>query len=639
MKNAFCFPLSLFWRGGIVLILSCLVACPANPPAPVILPNSSNSSPIALEPDGRALWVVNPDADSVTRVNLETLTAETPVPVGDEPWSVTVTPDNTVLVMNRASGNLSFLEHGFQSTVSIGSEPGGVALSPSGRTAFVSVSSQDELAVLDVLAHQVKNRIKLERMPWAVAVTNDGDSDDEDETVIVTHRQARLKAGGLEASDDGKEGVVSLIRGSSVNETTIAPYDFGFANVLEGLAIKNDTVFVTHLLNSPALPRDFEHTVSGAMTSISLEKNQEILERRLHINETDFSTPVNFPVALAVHGSRAYVVLAGTDAVMGINLELPDKPKLIGFWAVGQNPRGIVVNQQGTQAYVMNYLSRDVSVLDLSDEVARAEVKRVKVVPETLSPNILRGKILFHNANDPRLSHLGWISCASCHPDGSTDGTTWVTPDGVRQTQALWKLEGTAPFHASATRDEIQDFETDIEGLMHGVGLAPGLAKPELGTPNSARSSDLDALAEYVLHGIRVPRAPQNLNMIAVARGHNVFVNANCQSCHGGEHWTNSSLPGAIGTIARNGELEVLTALREVGTFNLKDVLGVKGFDVPSLLGLHSSAPYLHDGSAISLAALLENTKHTKIVLTPKEQTDLSVFLESVDSTSQPIMP
>jgi cytochrome c peroxidase len=77
--------------------------------------------------------------------------------------------------------------------------------------------------------------------------------------------------------------------------------------------------------------------------------------------------------------------------------------------------------------------------------------------------------------------------------------------------------------------------------------------------------------------------------------------------------------------------LEVLSVLRDVGTFNPRDVLGQNGFDVPSLLGVYSSAPYLHDGSAKSLVAVLENYKHNKVVLNLEERTDLVTFLESLD--------
>src|SRR5690606_3577855 len=185
-----------------------------------------------------------------------------------------------------------------------------------------------------------------------------------------------------------------------------------------------------HLLNAPAFPRDFETTVSAALSSVGLPVSGADPSLRLHLNEESFSTPVNGPVAVALSpdGKAAYVVLAGADAVMGVNLSDPDAPELIGFWPTGANPRGIVLDPSGNLGYVMNYLSRDVSVLDLEDEQARRELARVRVAPETLPEAQLRGKILFHLAASSRISQLGWISCASCHLSGGSDGTTWHTP-------------------------------------------------------------------------------------------------------------------------------------------------------------------------------------------------------------------
>jgi mono/diheme cytochrome c family protein len=285
---------------------------------------------------------------------------------------------------------------------------------------------------------------------------------------------------------------------------------------------------------------------------------------------------------------------------------------------------------------VMNHLSRDVSVLDLEDVRARREVARVAVVGETLPPVLLRGQVLFNLAADPRISHLGWISCASCHPDGGTDNTTWATPEGLRQTTPLWRLDGTAPFHASATRDEVQDFEVEIEGFMGGSGLAPALAAPMLGAPNGGRSFDLDALAAYVLTGIRVPDAALG-DAAQVAAGREVFAAVGCAGCHGGPAWTRSALPGPVGTLAPNGEEEVLAVLRDVGTFAPGAVgLGANGFDVPTLLGLHATAPYLHDGSAGRLGDVLANPRHAPASLSAAERVALAAFLATIDGNTPP---
>jgi hypothetical protein len=251
-----------------------------------------------------------------------------------------------------------------------------------------------------------------------------------------------------------------------------------------------------------------------------------------------------------------------------------------------------------------------------------------------LGPELLRGKILFNNANDPRMSHLGWMSCASCHFDGGVDGTTWLSPDGPRQTQPLWNLNGTAPFHASATRDEVQDAEKDIETLLDGVGLAPGSAKVELEEPNGNTSIDLDSLAKFVLEGIRVPKAAL-IPLSQEAHGREVFLKAGCQQCHTGTHWTISALPLSPNTFSG---VELTSALRDVGTATSNDVLGQHGFDVPTLLGLGHSAPYLHDGFATTLEAVLKNPKHAPS-LTETETVDLVSFLRSIDIETKPVQP
>ncbi|HEX7040281.1 MAG TPA: hypothetical protein VF202_09225 [Trueperaceae bacterium] len=623
------------------LLLVGLWGCSPPPgPTPSADGVPSVSSPIAMSPDGRTVWVVNPDADTVTALDAATFAAGEPIGVGREPWSVAVAPSGTIVVMNRRDGSLTLLAAGERTDVPVGPEPGGLALSPSGRLAYVTVSSADEVAVVDLASRRVVRRVPVGRYPWAVGVTDDGDADDGDETLVVTHRLAALAPGGREGRDDGKLARLSVMTadGRLLSEPVIEPHDFGFPNVLEGLALTDDRAYVAHLLDGPEPPAVFHGTVSAGLTSVPLPPGGGGAST-LHLNDPAFSTPVNFPrsVAVTADGRRAYVALAGSDVVMGIDMMGGAAPRLIGFWAVGSNPRGIVLDPSGSRAFVMNHLSRDVSVLDLADTVGRPELARVRVTPETLDPETILGARLFNSAVDPRLSRVGWLSCASCHPDGGSDGTTWQMADGPRQTMPLWRLEGSAPFHASATRDELQDVEGDIETLMGGVGLAPGAANRLLGSANGGVSEELDALAAFVLHGIRVPRAAAP-DPAEVAAGRVVFEESGCAGCHGGPAWTVSSLPGPVGTLAPDGSLEVVGALRRVGTYDpAADVLGEHGFDVPTLLGLHASAPYLHDGSARDVADVLANAEHAGAPLSPADREALRAFLLSIDEETEPV--
>jgi cytochrome c553 len=278
----------------------------------------------------------------------------------------------------------------------------------------------------------------------------------------------------------------------------------------------------------------------------------------------------------------------------------PHRPRLVKFLPVGKNPRGLALSRDGRRGYVLNYLGRSVTILDLE---RLAPLGEVPVTAETLDPELLRGKILFNNATNPKLSQGSWLSCATCHPDGGTDGVTWMFPDGPRQSPALWYAASTRPWHWSAALDEAQDVEETIQVIQHGLGLAPGADPAQLGAPNAGRSADLDALAAFLERGIR-PAAPP-LAAGDAAEGRRLFQAAGCAECHAGPTWTASALPGPAGALDPDGNGMLDAALRQVGSHNPLDVRGASGFDPPSLLGVGLTAPYLHDGSMPTLEALL----------------------------------
>ena len=61
----------------------------------------------------------------------------------------------------------------------------------------------------------------------------------------------------------------------------------------------------------------------------------------------------------------------------------------------------------------------------------------VTILEEVLPPDVAYGRILFHDANDHRISSGATVSCASCHPDGRTDNMTWKFNFGPRNTPQL----------------------------------------------------------------------------------------------------------------------------------------------------------------------------------------------------------
>ena len=88
----------------------------------------------------------------------------------------------------------------------------------------------------------------------------------------------------------------------------------------------------------------------------------------------------------------------------------------------------------------------------------------------------LRGKQIFHDAKDTRITKSGYIACSHCHPSGDQDGLTWDFSDrgeGLRNTSSLLGRSGMEMglLHWSGNFDEIQDFEGDMRNDFGGSGF------------------------------------------------------------------------------------------------------------------------------------------------------------------------
>jgi YVTN family beta-propeller protein len=602
-------------------------------------------STITTSPLDEAIWVVNPDSGSISMVDSQTLAKMSEIPVGYTPWSLAFSPDGRRLyVLDRTGGQLFVVNAQAQdlcARIPVGPYPAHIALSPGGETLYVTVTNQDEVAVIDTVSLRVADRLSVSARPFAIAITDDGDGDDDDETIYITHLLAFPNSGAGQGSDDSGLGRVTVVNAGNhevEEQIALAPDSHGYPNQLAAISIFGNRAWVPHIRAASALPNGLTTTIFAAVSELNLDLDQEDFQARILLNDQQiFGSPVNNPVEAipSPDGQTLYVVLAGSNLVEVIDVSVSGQPHLVRFLPAGSNPRGMALSRDGRRGYVMNYLSRSMSILDLEGLEIIAEVP---VTGETLDLEVLRGKILFNNATDPRLSQGSWISCASCHSDGGTDGVTWMLPDGPRQTPPLWNAALTLPGHWSATLDETQDVEETIQALQHGLGLAPGLDPPLLGQPNAGRSADLDALAAFLEYGIQLPAGPRVSGDMALGR--TVFHSAGCAACHGGPTWTSSALPGPAGTLDPDGNGSIDSVLRDVGTLNPLDVRGQNGFDPPSLLGVGQTPPYLHDGSIPNLEALLDaehpDPDGNGNGLNAQEKAALVSFLEAINHNTEP---
>ena len=172
------------------------------------------------------------------------------VPVQIEPNGVAFLPDGTKLyVANTVSGTVTVIKTNIANGVisrptlhiRVGTEPYGLALTPNGKKLYVSNTRSDSISVIDTASDTVtKTILGVGVEPRGLAITNDGDADDLDETVYVTNFLSLPVPGTVDGQDNAKSGrvtVLSTATDSVIGTVTINPIaDTGFKATGDAIA-------------------------------------------------------------------------------------------------------------------------------------------------------------------------------------------------------------------------------------------------------------------------------------------------------------------------------------------------------------------------------------------------------------------
>jgi YVTN family beta-propeller protein len=625
---------------------------------PSALPPTASGTLAYEDGETPRLWVVEPDADLVSVLDALTLAPLARIPVGERPRSIALSRDGSwALVACEGDGTLHGIDRRSSdlfawSFRSRGAH--GVAADPRNELFWITLPAEGRLVALSMRGPgggtTVVASLDVGPDPRAVAVRDDG-------TVVVTRwRSTETHAtvvivDGSDAWNARVVGEVVLPREEGRDSDTD---NDGVLSFLSALAISPDggRVLVPALkanvvagLHRTGLPLTSQTTARAALAEVSLggtgEPGRDTFRHRFDDLDAA-STAVFSPL-----GDVVYVAMRGAEVVVAIDAFSFDSVGSIDD--VGHAPEGLAISPDGRTLFVHASLSREVRAYDVSDLSREPAVlaRGSTVDVEPLAPKILAGAIVFHSARDPRMSRTRYVACATCHLDGEGDNLTWdftQRGEGLRNTIPLRGRAGLGhgPLHWSANFDEVQDFEHDIRGGQGGTGFLPdevfhvGTRDTSLGDPKAGLSPELDALAAYVtsLEGFGTSplrRAGGAAWRAAYERGEALFRDpeVGCAECHAGPRYTDSAwlAPGAprlhdVGTLGPGSGQRLRGALT--------------GLDTPTLRGLWSSAPYLHDGSAPTLRAVLRERnpgdRHGRTSgLTDAELGDLEAFLRSLD--------
>lgn len=506
-------------------------------------------------------------------------------------------------------------------------EPHGLALSPDGKTLYVTSVADHELVALDTETMHPRWRLELAAEPRGVAVSASG------KQAIVGF----LTTGALASVELGTNPNVSYISldpaqrvadpFSGMDPLAIAAQvpttgtpsiadtkDIGlrFArNTYSVGFIGDDIAIAPHQLSAPHLPSGGGEDVGtygggGGFTA-------PITHRLAMVDSEDSFAPKTAFAQLGLHQPRALAYDAGTDTLYLAGygndqiMAVADASQatIHMSWSTvvtssgsSCGPDGLAIS--GDSLFVHCELDRNVVRFDLTtvQSLAMPTLAHVgqSLAPSTRSEAAQRGAELFRRGEDPRVSVGGFMACGSCHTEGRTDGLSWRIEGHNLQTPLLaGRVAGSHPFKWDGKDKDLPTSLTNTVGRLGGSGLSP------------QEVQDLQAFLE----SLPQPVAPSAADADSIARGKTLFESEEtaCSACHTGP------------ALADGVQHDLATNIGNV--------------DTPSLIGLAHTAPYYHDGSARTLRALLTDkgsihdmgqTAH----LSDAEIGDLIAYLETL---------
>lgn len=616
----------MFSLGLSLLSVDPLAAAPADA-------DYQSPADLVATPDGQTILVACATANRVAVFDVATQKVIANIPVKGSPSGLALSADGARLYVTCAApqGSVAIIDLAKRKAVdsiAAGHTPVAPVLSADGRQLFVCNRFNNEVAVIDLAAKKTVRRIPVVREPVSAAVTKDGKF-----LLVANH----LHAGRADA--DSVSAVVSVIDLAAGKVMKELPLPNG-SGLLRDIRVSPDgkTAAVVHSLARFHLPttqleRGWMNT--SALTLIDLAAMKPI--NTVLVDNVDSGGANPWGVAWSADGKHLCITHAGTYELSVIDApsllaklaKLPEKEQpgqkydaasasrvaadvpndlafLVGIRQrlklPGRGQRALVLIVG--RAWIGNYFSDSLTAIDFAAEYPKAqEILLGQPKPMTA---VRRGEMLF---NDATICFQGWQSCASCHSsDARVDGLNWdLLNDGIgnpKNNKSLLLSHRTPPTTWTAVR------ETAEVSVRAGIRHILFTVQPE---------DVAETLDEYLksLQPIPSPLLNQGKLSAAAARGRKLFHSdaVGCAECH----------PPALFTDLKP---------HDVGTRGQYDRQTEK-YDTPTLIEAWRTAPYLHDGSAVTVRDVLTSAnkedRHGRTTqLTPQEIDDLAAYVLSL---------
>ena len=560
-------------------------------------------------------------------------------PVPGEPAGMAISADGKQLFVALCdTGEVAVLETGgghVQARIAAGVRPEGLALGKKTGRLYVCNRGEGSVSVIDARTLAQVARIGVIREPFFAALS-------PDESRLVVSNALPLGA----ATDENLAAEVSVIDTVKLQTAAMVPLPGGSTN-LRGICVDptGAWAYCVHAMgrfNLPATQLDRGWMNTSALSIIDLHANK--LEATVLLDSINEGAADPHAVALSPGGDFLYVALAGTSQVQRVDLKTlhkllagdltPEVSKDVGqantnVWqrikkdpsakaelandlmamdlagllvrapSGGTGPRGLALC--GKTLLAANYFSGDIQAFDAATLRPLALVS----VGSGPAPDLARrGEQMFHDA---RLCFQKWQSCATCHPDGRSDGLRWdLLNDGVGNPKRTRSMVGAFDVHPMMSMGVRADA---------GAAVRAGFKFILFAEPPEEVPQAVDAY----LKNLRPQPSPllvQGKLSEAARRGKAIFQGkAQCEGCHNGAIRTDMQSYSVVDPAEGDGKND--------------------RFFTPRLVELYRGGPFLHDGRAATVKDVLttfnKNDQHGKTSdLTPAELDDLIAFLLSL---------
>ncbi len=497
-----------------------------------------------------------------------------------------------------------------------GHTPVSPVLSSDEKTLYVCNRFNNEVVVIDLDRRRVVNRFQVVREPTSMVISNNGSYLFVGNFLPSGPSNAERVNSEVSVIDLGEESVrnIQLPNGSnSIGAMTLSP--------------DGRYVYITHVLARFQVPttqieRGWINT--NALSIIDVDSQEFYASVLLDDVDLGFANPR--AISCSPDGKLLFVTSFGANELSVIDRdklhsEIEDTESLSSFSAShysdiandlsfmhrinrqrirlpGYGPNSLVI--AGSDVYITEYYSGTLSVLDMDNATVRYE-RQIALGERETEPDMVRYGDMLFNSSD--LCFQKWQSCASCHPgDARVDGLNWdLLNDGIgnpKNTKSMLYAHQTPPSMTLGVRSTAED------------AVRAGIRFIQFAEVDESKAGAIDIYLKS-LRPVPSPYLVNNRLSRSARRGQRLFEREGCADCH----------PSPLYNDLKSYKLGYVGSSIDKG----------RKFENATLIEVWRTAPYLHDGSAVTMDDLIRiHNPYGTSELTDEERADLAEYVLSL---------